>query len=169
VLEAGDGRARRRVRDEIPIATLQNPVTLPAQRRPIPADTPPESGPVILYNWADYLYHEGVHDFEDKFGVKVEVTTFNNLEEGIAKVVNGQITPDVFVPTPGYLRRLVAKDLLQPLQHDLIPNMVERLAHLLRPRPLLRPGVAVHRPVHDLFVGRGVPQGSARLDARGGG
>jgi len=29
----------------------------------------------------------------------------------------------VFVPTPGYLRRLVAKDLLQPLQHDLLPNM----------------------------------------------
>jgi spermidine/putrescine transport system substrate-binding protein len=108
---------------EIPIATLQNPVTLPLNGDPIPADTPPESGPVILYNWADYIYMKDVHDFEDKFGVKVEVTTFNNLEEGIAKVVNGQITPDVFVPTPGYLRRLVAKDLLQPLQHDLIPNM----------------------------------------------
>jgi spermidine/putrescine transport system substrate-binding protein len=108
---------------EIPIATLQNPVTLPLNGDPIPADTPPESGPVILYNWADYIYMKDVHDFEDKFGVKVEVTTFNNLEEGIAKVVNGQITPDVFVPTPGYLRRLVAQDLLQPLQHELIPNM----------------------------------------------
>ena len=108
---------------EIPIATLQNPVTLPLNGDPIPADTPLESGPVILYNWADYIYMKDVHDFEDKFGVKVEVTTFNNLEEGIAKVVNGQITPDVFVPTPGYLRRLVAQDLLQPLQHDLIPNM----------------------------------------------
>ena len=64
-----------------------------------------------------------VEEFEDKFGVDVQITTFNNLEEGIQKVVNGQVTPDVFVPTPGYLRRLVAKDLLQPLQHDLIPNM----------------------------------------------
>jgi spermidine/putrescine transport system substrate-binding protein len=108
---------------EIPIATLQNPVTLPYTSEPIPADTPPESGPVVLYNWADYIYMKDVHDFEDKFDVKVEVTTFNNLEEGIAKVVNGQVTPDVFVPTPGYLRRLVAKDLLQPLQHDLIPNI----------------------------------------------
>jgi spermidine/putrescine transport system substrate-binding protein len=107
---------------EIPIATLQNPVELPAGE-PIPASTPPESGPVVLYNWADYIYMKDVHDFEDKFGVKVEVTTFNNLEEGIAKVVNGQVTPDVFVPTPGYLRRLVAKDLLQPLQHELVPNM----------------------------------------------
>jgi spermidine/putrescine transport system substrate-binding protein len=107
---------------EIPIATLQNPVTLPAGE-PISADTPPESGPVILYNWADYIYMKDVKAFEDKFNVDVQVTTFNNLEEGIAKVVNGQITPDVFVPTPGYLRRLVAKDLLQPLNHDLVPNM----------------------------------------------
>jgi len=108
----------------IPIATLQNPVTLPLNGlEPIPADTPLEKGPVIVYNWADYIYMKDVHDFEDKFGVDVQVTTFNNLEEGIAKVVNGQITPDVFVPTPGYLRRLVAQDLLQPLQHDLIPNM----------------------------------------------
>jgi spermidine/putrescine transport system substrate-binding protein len=108
---------------EIPIATLQNPVELPLTRDPISADTPLESGPLVLYNWADYIYMKDVHEFEDKFDVKVDVTTFNNLEEGIAKVVNNQVTPDVFVPTPGYLRRLVAKDLLQPLQHELIPNM----------------------------------------------
>jgi spermidine/putrescine transport system substrate-binding protein len=108
---------------DIPIATLQNPVELPLTGEPIPANTPPESGPVVLYNWADYIYKADVKKFEEKFGVDVEITTFNNLEEGIAKVVNGQVTPDVFVPTPGYLRRLVAKGLLQPLQHELIPNM----------------------------------------------
>ena len=108
---------------EIPIATLQNPVELPLSADPIPASTPVESGPLVLYNWADYIYMKDVHDFEDKFGVKVDVTTFNNLEEGIAKVVNGQVTPDVFVPTPGYIRKLVAQDLLQPLQHELVPNM----------------------------------------------
>jgi spermidine/putrescine transport system substrate-binding protein len=108
---------------EIPIATLQNPVELPLTQDPIAATTPPESGPVVLYNWADYIYKYDVKKFEDKFGVDVEITTFNNLEEGIAKLVNGQVTPDVFVPTPGYLRRLVARDLLQPLQHELVPNM----------------------------------------------
>ena len=30
----------------------------------------------------------------------------------------------MFVPTPGYLRRLVEQDLLLPLQHELIPNML---------------------------------------------
>ncbi len=108
---------------EIPIATLENPVTLPMSQDPIAADTPIESGPLVLYNWADYIWKPVVHQFEDQFGVSVDITTFNNLEEGIQKVVNGQVSPDVFVPTPGYLRRLVQKDLLQPLQHELIPNM----------------------------------------------
>jgi spermidine/putrescine transport system substrate-binding protein len=107
---------------EIPIATLDNPVELPAGD-PIPTDTAVEPGPLVLYNWDDYIYKKVVADFEDQFNTKVEISTFNNLEEGIQKVVNGQVTPDVFVPTPGYLRRLVAQNLLQPLNHDLIPNM----------------------------------------------
>src|SRR5689334_11008748 len=37
----------------IPIATLENPTELPTVQDPIPADTPIESGPLILYNWAD--------------------------------------------------------------------------------------------------------------------
>jgi spermidine/putrescine transport system substrate-binding protein len=107
----------------IQIATLDNPVELPLTKDPIPADTPIESGPLVLYNWADYIYKKVVGEFEDQFNVKVEITTFNNMEEGIQKVVAGQVTPDVFVPTPGYLRRLVSQSLLQPLQHELIPNM----------------------------------------------
>jgi spermidine/putrescine transport system substrate-binding protein len=107
---------------EIPIATLDHPVELPAGN-PIPADTPLESGPLVLYNWADYIYKRVVAEFEEEFNVKVEISTFNNLEEGIQKVVNGQVQADVFVPTPGYLRRLVVQDLVQPLNHDLIPNM----------------------------------------------
>jgi spermidine/putrescine transport system substrate-binding protein len=107
---------------DIPIATLDNPVELPAGD-PISADTAIEPGPLVLYNWDDYIYKKVVAEFEEQFNTKVEITTFQNLEEGIQKVVNGQVTPDVFVPTPGYLRRLVAQNLLQPLNHDLIPNM----------------------------------------------
>jgi spermidine/putrescine transport system substrate-binding protein len=107
----------------IPIATLDAPTELPLTQEPIAADTAQEAGPLVLYNWADYIYKRTVAEFEEEFNTKVEITTFNNLEEGIQKVVNGQVTPDVFVPTPGYLRRLVSQKLLQPLQHELIPNM----------------------------------------------
>src|SRR4029453_19090181 len=108
---------------DFPIATLQNPVELPLTQDPIPADTPLESGPLVLYNWDAYIYKADIKKFEEKFGVEVEIPIFQNLEEGIQKLVNGQVTPDVFVPVPSYLRRLVQKDLLQPLQHELIPNI----------------------------------------------
>ncbi|HYJ61302.1 MAG TPA: extracellular solute-binding protein [Actinomycetota bacterium] len=119
----GEGGGGTTGTEEIPIATLEQPVLLPLNSDPIAADTPPESGPLVLYNWADYIWKKKVNEFSEEFGVDVEITTFNNMEEGIAKVLNGQVTPDVFVPTPGYLRRLVGESLLQPLQHELIPNM----------------------------------------------
>ena len=108
---------------EIPIATLNNPVTLPFTSDPIPANTPLESGPLVYYNWADYIYKKELQAFEDKFDVEIELTTYNNMEEGIAKVQSGQVKPDVFFVTKGYLRRLVQSNLLQPLQHELIPNI----------------------------------------------
>src|SRR6478752_2792469 len=80
--------------DNIPIATLDAPVTLPTVQDPIASDAPMESGPLILYNWADYIYKKVVQDFQTKYGVDVQITTFNNLEEGIQKVVNGQVVPD---------------------------------------------------------------------------
>ena len=88
------------------------------------------------------------------------ITTFNNMEEGIQKVANGQVSPDVFVPTPGYLRRLVENDLVQPLQHELIPNMANVWPSYSDPGPLLRPEVALHRAVHDLHLGRRLSAGS---------
>jgi len=108
---------------EIPIATYDNPVTLPLNTEPIAANTPLESGPLVYYNWADYIYKHEVKRFEEKFGVDVEITTFNNMEEGIAKVESGQVQPDVFFPIKTYLRRLVQNDLVQPLQHELVPNI----------------------------------------------
>jgi spermidine/putrescine transport system substrate-binding protein len=116
---SGDGSSAT----EIPIATLDNPVTLPFNADPIPASTPVESGPLIYYNWADYIYKKEIQKFEEKFGVEVQITTYNNMEEGIAKVQSGQVEPDVFFITKGYLRRLVQNDLIQPLQHDLVPNI----------------------------------------------
>ena len=106
------------------LARPDNPVKLPLNGEPISADTPIEAGATLqVYNWDAYMYKKVLKDFEDKFGVTIEWTTFNNMEEGIQKLVSGQVKPDVFFPTTDYISRLVEKDLLQPLQHALIPNM----------------------------------------------
>ena len=106
------------------LARPDDPVTLPLNGEPIPASTPIEEGATLqVYNWDAYMYKKVLKDFEDKFGVTIEWTTFNNMEEGIQKMVSGQVKPDVFFPTTDYISRLVEKSLLLPLTHELIPNM----------------------------------------------
>ncbi len=106
------------------IARPESPVTLPLRGEAIAADTPIEEGATLqVYNWDSYMYKKVLKDFEDEYGVSVEWTTFNNMEEGIQKLVSGQVKPDVFFPTIDYISRLVEKDLLLPLTHELIPNM----------------------------------------------
>lgn len=109
----------------IPPARQDRPVTLPTYgAEPIPTDTPLEQGVTLkVYNWADYFYKKTLRAFEDKFGVTVEYTTFNNMEEGIQKISADQIQPDVFVTDIDKLNKLVEAKLLQPLNHDLIPNV----------------------------------------------
>jgi spermidine/putrescine transport system substrate-binding protein len=116
---SGEGTTASRV-----LAKPDNPVTLPLNGTPIAADTPIETGATLkVYNWDAYMYKKVLKDFEAKFDCTVEWTTFNNMEEGIQKITSGQVTPDVFFPTVDYVARLVEADLLQPLQHELIPNM----------------------------------------------
>ena len=105
------------------LARPDRPVTLPLFRDPIPTDTPMETGTLRVYNWSDYFYKRVLREFEEQYGVTVEWTTFNNMEEGIQKFVAGQVQADVFFPTTDYVARLVERDLLQPLNHDLIPNI----------------------------------------------
>ncbi len=109
-------------RDRV-LARPDQPVTLPLFRDPIPTDTPMETGTLRVYNWSDYFYKRVLREFEEQYDVTVEWTTFNNMEEGIQKLVAGQVQADVFFPTTDYLARLVERDLLQPLNHDLIPNI----------------------------------------------
>ncbi|HET8786684.1 MAG TPA: spermidine/putrescine ABC transporter substrate-binding protein, partial [Candidatus Limnocylindrales bacterium] len=108
----------------IPIATPENPVELPLNGDPIPTDTPIETGATLqVYNWIDYMYKKVLKAFEEEYDVTIEWTTFNNMEEGVQKLVAGQVQPDVFFPTTDYISRLVESDLIQPLNHELIPNL----------------------------------------------
>jgi spermidine/putrescine transport system substrate-binding protein len=110
----------------IPIATPDNPVELPLNGEAIPTDTPIEAGATLqVYNWIDYMYKKVLKAFEEKYDVTIEWTTFNNMEEGVQKLVAGQVQPDVFFPTTDYISRLVERDLIQPLNHQLLPNLTD--------------------------------------------
>ena len=110
------------------IARPDNPVTLPMNGQPIPTDTPMEQdAELLLFNWQDYIWKYFVRGFIDQQKANgttfTAVTSFQNEDEAVAKLQSGQLEADVYWPTADILGKLVAADLLQPLNHDLIPNM----------------------------------------------
>lgn len=109
---------------ERPLARPANPVTLPLRGEPLPAETPIEKGGVLkVYNWAAYVYKKTLAEFEDRFDCTVEYQSFFTLEEAVQKISSGQIRADVYFPGPSYLAKVVYAGLVQPLNHELIPNM----------------------------------------------
>jgi spermidine/putrescine transport system substrate-binding protein len=115
------------------VGTREDPV-----KQPLYDDNPriesglePEKGPLRVYNWADYMYARVLKDFEEEFGVEVELTTFYNLEEATRKLRTGKVSFDVFVPTAEIVPKFVAGRLLQPLNHDYLPNLQKNVWPML--------------------------------------
>ena len=118
--------------DEIPLARVDSPVELPITGEAIATDTPIEEAATLqVYNWDGYIYKKVLQAFEDTYGVSVEWTTFNNLEDAIQTLNSGQVQADVFFPTTEYISRLVqggeSGPLIQPLNHELIPNLASNV------------------------------------------
>jgi spermidine/putrescine-binding protein len=94
-----------------------------AENEPIADGLDPESGPLRLFNYADYVNPEVVAAFEEEYGVSVEITTFDVDSEAITKLANGSVEVDVFhSAAPNTLDRLIAGGLLQPLNRSYLPN-----------------------------------------------
>src|SRR5215210_8403441 len=118
---------------QVVVGTRDKPV-----KQPLYDDNPmiesglePEKGPLRVYNWADYVYTRVLKDFEKEFGVEVELTTFYNLEEATRKLRTGKVAFDVFVPTAEIIPKFVAGKLLQPLNHDYLPNLKKNVWPML--------------------------------------
>jgi spermidine/putrescine transport system substrate-binding protein len=94
----------------------------------------PEAGPLRVFNYADYVNPDTVAAFEEQYGVKVEITTFDVDAEAITKLANGSVEVDVHnSAAPNTLNRLIAGGLLQPLNKSYIPNFSNLLASFTSP------------------------------------
>ena len=90
---------------------------------PIASDLEPEAGPLVIYNWEQYFWKKVLDDFSKKFDVEWRYETFYNMEEAVQKFQTGQVSADVFFPTIDVVPKFVAGKLLQPLNHDYLPNI----------------------------------------------
>jgi spermidine/putrescine transport system substrate-binding protein len=94
----------------------------------------PEAGPLRVFNYADYVNPDTVASFEEQYGVKVEITTFDVDAEATTKLANGSVEVDLHhSAAPNTLDRLIAGGLLQPLNKSYIPNFSNVLPSFVDP------------------------------------
>jgi spermidine/putrescine transport system substrate-binding protein len=109
-----------------PLPRQSSPVKWPvySDNKPIASGLAPETGATLqLYNWVAYLNEAVIKNFCKKYNCNYSVTTFNTIEEALAKLASGQLKFDVFFPTVSVLGQLVAAKMIRPLNHTYIPNM----------------------------------------------
>lgn len=119
---------------ELVIGTPTNPIKLPLNGEAIADGLAEEKGTLEILNWADYTNPEVIADFEKLFGVTVKQSIYDNEDAAVAKLRNGTFTPDLIIGmTDTALARLVAADLLQPLNKSYIDNFNNLLTGLQDP------------------------------------
>ena len=83
-----------------------------------------------VLNWADYIDEDVKENFEqwyfDQTGEKVELVyeTFDINETALTKIEVGHEDYDVFCPSEYIIERMLKKDLILPIQKDLIPDSI---------------------------------------------
>ncbi len=121
--------------NNIPLPRPSHPVTWPlADNKPIPDGLAPEKGATLqVYNWVAYINQACVNDFAKKYDCKVAVTTFNTMDEALAKLRSG-LKFDVFMGvTVDVLGVLIESKLVQPLNHSYLSNISQAWPDFLNP------------------------------------
>lgn len=107
------------------IPTLDSPVTWPVDDSlMIESGLTPEPGSTLkIYNYAEYLSPRVIKDFEKKYAVTVELSTFNDTEEALSKIASGTLEYDIYYPSYDQIGKMVTAELVRPLNHDYIGNI----------------------------------------------
>ncbi len=84
----------------------------------------PEGGTLRLYNYADYIWPGLVKRFAKRYDCTVEIATYNSADEAVAKLASGSVSFDVVLGLSGSsIVQLMARQLLQPLNHAYLPHL----------------------------------------------
>ncbi len=83
---------------------------------------------LYVYNWGEYI-SDGVDGslnvneaFEEKYGIEVVYETYDNNEVMYSKLKGGGVSYDIVIPSDYMIQRMIAEDMLQPLDFSNIPN-----------------------------------------------
>ena len=82
-----------------------------------------EEKKVNFYNWDTYIGETTLDDFKDLSGIEVNYGIFADNDELFAKLREGNPGYDVIVPSGDFMARMIAANMLQPLDYSKIPNV----------------------------------------------
>lgn len=94
----------------------------------LPVTASAEPVTINVYNWGQYI-SDGTDDyidvnraFTEATGIEVNYMTFDSNETMYTKLKTGGSSYDVIIPSDYMVARLIAEDMLLPLDYDNIPN-----------------------------------------------
>jgi spermidine/putrescine transport system substrate-binding protein len=94
----------------------------------------PEAGPLRIFDYDAYVSPDVVSAFEEKYGIKVEITTFTTDDEAISKLASGAVDIDLHKSAAtSTLFKLVDSGLIQPLNKSYLTNIGNVVASLRDP------------------------------------
>jgi spermidine/putrescine transport system substrate-binding protein len=110
----------------VPLPRQDHPVTWPVYpgNAAIKSGLAPEQDATLqVYTWEAYINQAVVNSFAKKYKTKVQVTTFNTMNEAVSKLRSG-LSYDLLVgATVDVLGQLIEGQLVQPLNHSYLPNI----------------------------------------------
>jgi spermidine/putrescine transport system substrate-binding protein len=112
------------------LARPDNPVTLAVSGdNPAIADgLSPESGPLKIFGYNDYIYKKVRNEFADRYGVDVAYTIFDTPDEMVSKMQSNGSDFDLLVTvTLENVGKLATGGLIQPLNKSYLPTFEDQL------------------------------------------
>jgi spermidine/putrescine transport system substrate-binding protein len=114
----------------LPLPRPDNSVTwaITDDNKPIADGRQTETGPLRVYNYADYIDPGLVKKFQKQYSTSVQIATYNSSDEAIAKLSSGAVAFDLILGLSGSnIVDLIAHKLLQPLNHSYLPNLEKNI------------------------------------------
>ena len=81
-----------------------------------------ESKVVHVYNWGDYIDEDVIEMFEEETGYTVVYDMFETPENMYTKIVNGNASYDVIIPSDYMIERMAVEGRLHEINFDNVPE-----------------------------------------------
>lgn len=81
-----------------------------------------DSNKLYVFNWGEYIEPEVLEIFEAETGIEVIYDEFETNESMYSKISAGASLYDLVCPSDYMISKMIAEDLLQPINWDNIPN-----------------------------------------------